>query len=75
MQIIASSYPNENIPTSPAIFIFNDAFDIARSVQNVLGCTLLGDVQLAFNKHSDINCTLTFSRFYVDFTIHYLLAI
>ena len=30
MQIIASSYPNENLPTSAAIFIFNDAFNIAR---------------------------------------------
>ena len=46
MQIIASLYLNKNIPTSAPIFIFNDAFNIARSVRNVLGWALLGDVQL-----------------------------
>ena len=43
-------------PTSTAIFVYNGAFDIARSVWNVLGCTLLHDVKLACNKHSDIAC-------------------
>ena len=54
MQIIASSYPDDNIPTSAAIFIYNGAFDIARSVRNVSGCTLLLDVKLVCTKHSDI---------------------
>ena len=48
------SYPDDNIPTSAAIFVYNGAFDIARSVRNVSGCTLLRDVKLACNKHSDI---------------------
>ena len=47
MQIIAPSYPDDNIPT-------NGAVDIARSVRNVSDCTLLRDVKLACNKHSDI---------------------
>ena len=48
------SYPDDNIPTFAAIFVYNGAFDIARSVRNVSGCTLLRDVKLACNKHSDI---------------------
>ena len=50
------SYPDDNIPASAAIFVYNGAFDIARSVRNVSGCTLLHvrDVKLACNKHSDI---------------------
>ena len=48
------SYPDDNIPTSPAIFVYNGAFDIARTVQTVSGCTLLHDVKLACNKLSDI---------------------
>ena len=48
------SYLDDNIPTSAAIFVYNGAFDIARSVRNVAGCTLLRDVKLACNKHSDI---------------------
>ena len=48
------SYPDDNIPTSAAIFVYNGAFDIACSVRNVLGCTLLRDVKLACDKHSDI---------------------
>ena len=47
-------YPDNNIPTSAASFVYNGAFDIARSVRNVSGCTLLSDVKLACNKHSDI---------------------
>ena len=47
MQIILTT-------TSAAVFVYNGAFYIARSVQNVLGCTLLRDVKLACNKHSDI---------------------
>ena len=39
------SYPDDNIPTSAAIFVYNGAFDIARSVRNVSGCTLLRDVK------------------------------
>ena len=35
------SYPDDNIPTSAAIFVYNGAFDIARSVRNVSGCTLV----------------------------------
>ena len=35
----------DNIPTSAAIFVYNGAFDIARSVRNVSGCTLLRDVK------------------------------
>ena len=45
------SYPDDNIPISAATFVYNGAFDIARSVS---GCTLLRDVKLACNKHSDI---------------------
>ena len=48
------SYPDDNISTSAAIFVYNGAFDIALSVRNVSGCTLLRDVKLACNKHSDI---------------------
>ena len=48
------SYPDDNIPTSAAIFVYNGEFDNARSVRNVSGCTLLLDVKLACNKHSDI---------------------
>ena len=48
------SYPDDIIPTSAAIFVYNGVFDIARSVWNVSGCTLLRDVKLACNKHSDI---------------------
>ena len=47
-------YPDDNIPTSAANFVYNDAFDIARSDRNVSGCTLLHDVKLASNKLSDI---------------------
>ena len=47
-------YSDDNIPTFATIFVYNGAFDIARSVRNVLGCTLLCDVKLASNKHSDI---------------------
>ena len=35
----------------PLFFVYNGAFDIARSVRNVSGCTLLRDVKLACNKH------------------------
>ena len=38
------SYPDDNIPTLATAFIYNGAFDIIRSVRNVLGCTLLFDV-------------------------------
>ena len=48
------SYTDDNIPTSAAIFVYNSAFDIARAVRNVSRCTLLHDVKLACNKHSDI---------------------
>ena len=48
------SYPVDNIAKSAANFVYNGAFDIARSVRNVSGCTLLRDVKLACNKHSDI---------------------
>ena len=47
-------YPDDNIPTSAAIIVYNSAFNIARSVRNVLGCTLLRDVKIACNKDSDI---------------------
>ena len=47
-------YPDDNNPTSAAFFVYNGAFDIARSFRNVSGCTLLRDVKLACNKHSDI---------------------
>ena len=47
-------YPDYNIPTSAAIFVYNGAFDIARSVRNVSGCTLLSYVKLVCNQHSDI---------------------
>ena len=65
------SYPDDNIPTSSAIFVYSGAFKIARSVQNVSGCTLLRDVQLACNKHSDIAHyhSLDFTQIYV-FTIY-----
>ena len=52
--IIISLDPDDNIPTSAAIFVDNGAFDIARLVRNVSGCTLLRDVKVACNKHSDI---------------------
>ena len=48
------SYPDDNIPIFAAFFVYNGAFDIARSVRNVSGRTLLRDVKLACNKHSDI---------------------
>ena len=48
------SYPEDNIPSSAAIFVYNGAFDIARSVRNVSGCTLLRYVKLVCNQHSDI---------------------
>ena len=48
------SYLDDNIPTSAAIFVYNGAFDIVRSIRNVSGCTLLHDVKLACNKYSDI---------------------
>ena len=35
MQIIAFLYPDDNIPTSAAIFVYKGAFDIVRSVRNV----------------------------------------
>ena len=47
------SYPDDNIPTSAAIFVYIGAFDIARSVRHVSGCILL----------CDVNCTFIFSRF------------
>ena len=62
------SYLDDNIPTSTTIFVYSSVFNIARSVRNISGCTLLHDVNVQF-------CTLKFSRFYVDFTIHYFLAI
>ena len=31
------SYPEDNIPTSAAIFVYSGAFDVARSVRNVSG--------------------------------------
>ena len=55
MQIIAFFVYYDNIPSTVAIFVYNSAFDITRSVQNV-SCTLLHDVKLACNKHSDIEC-------------------
>ena len=58
------SYPGDNIPTSAAIFVYNGAFDIARSVRNVLGCTLLRDVMLACNKHLDTLILWILRRFY-----------
>ena len=30
-------YPDDNIPTSAAIFVYNGALDIANSVRNVSG--------------------------------------
>ena len=48
------SYPDDNIPTSAASFVYNGAFDIAHSVRNVSGLTLLSDEKLACNKHKDI---------------------
>ena len=47
-------YPDDRIPTSSAIFVYNGAFVIARSVRNVSGCTLSRDVKLACNKPYDI---------------------
>ena len=56
MQIIhlLLSFPDDNIPTFASIFVYNHAFDIARLVRNVSGCTLLFDVKLACNKHLGI---------------------
>ena len=48
------SYTDDNIPTSAAIFVYNGAFDIAHSVRNVSGCTLLRDVKLACNELANI---------------------
>ena len=47
-------YPDDNIPTSAPIFVYNGAFDIVLSVWNVLGCTLLPDVKLVRKKPSFI---------------------
>ena len=47
-------YLEDNIPTSATIFVYNGELNIARSVQNVSGCTLLCDVKLVCNKRSDI---------------------
>ena len=52
---------------SAAIFVYNVAFDIARSVRNVSGCTLLRDVKLACKNTQILHAN------YLDFTIHYLL--
>ena len=35
MQTFLLLYPDDNIPTSAAIFVYNGAFDIVRSVRNV----------------------------------------
>ena len=40
MQLIGSFVSSQHIPTSAAIFVNNGAFDIARLVRNVSGCTL-----------------------------------
>ena len=68
------SYPDDNIPTSTAIFVYNGVFDIAISVWNVFGCTLLRDVELAYAINPQ-SLHANLSRFYIDFSIHYLLAI
>ena len=47
-------YTDDIIPAPAAIFVYNGAFDIARSIRNVSGCTIKRDVKLACNKHSDI---------------------
>ena len=48
------TYHDDNIPTSAANFVYNGAFDVARSGRNVSEYCLLRDVKLAYNKHSDI---------------------
>ena len=65
------SYPDDNIPTSAPFFVYDGAFDIACSVRNVSGCTLLCDVKLACNKHSNIarSHSLDFTQILV-FTIY-----
>ena len=40
LKIIASFDPDDSIPTSASNFVYNGAFDIARLVRNVSGCTL-----------------------------------
>ena len=61
------SYPDDNISTSVAIFVYNGAFDIARSVRNVSGCTLLRNIKLACNKPSiDFTQILLFSILFTN---------
>ena len=55
----------------PPLFVFTTVFDIARSVRNFSGCTLLHVRDVKTLRY----CRLTFSRFYVDFTFHCLLFI
>ena len=56
MQSLLDLYPDNNIPTSAAFFVYNGAFEIACSVRNISGYTLLHNVKLAYNKSSDIAC-------------------
>ena len=60
------SYPDDNIHR---YFCLQRCVRYSTLSSERWGCTLLRDVKLASNKYSE------FSGFYVDFTIHYLLAI
>ena len=75
MQIIASLLSWWQHSNIWAIFVYNGAFDIALSVQNVSGYTLLRDVKWACNKHSDIARLhyLVLCRFYYSLFIRYII--
>ena len=47
-------------------FNYKGAFNIAHSIRNISGCTLLYDVKLTCINTSEC-CTLIFCRFYIDF--------
>ena len=72
-QSLLLQFPDDIIPTSSAIFVYNGSFVIARSVRNVLGCNLSRDVKLACNKPYDIAClhSLDFTQILL-LTIHQL---
>ena len=52
--VIDANHSFFRILTIAAMFVYNGAFDIARSVRNFSGCTLLRDVKLSCNEPSDI---------------------
>ena len=52
--VIDENHPHGNIPTPAAIFVYNGAFDIARSVQKVSGCTLFFVQKNTQILHADI---------------------